>query len=282
MIQPRLIPIEQLVRRGGARPTSEDDLKALESSIAEVGLLNPITVRTMPDGMFEIIAGSHRYAVCDGLGHREILCHVVEMDDLRAELATIDENLCRAELTGIVRDKQTARRKELYEALHPETRNGVIGALSRYAPAKLANASFTVETAALSGRSERSVQRSAERGAKVSEEAAQLMRGTRLDTGIYADGLKGIPAAKQAEKVRRDLAEPLRPAPVAQAGPKRIDLGAYSRFITLSDDLSEMDAAAIIIGIPSANQRADLRNRVRSLLAFLEALDDLMEGSRHA
>ena len=122
MSNPRLIAIDSLIRRSDARQTSEEDLTALESSIAEVGLLNPITVRAMPDGMFEIIAGSHRYTVCDGLGHSEILCHVVEMDDLRAELAMIDENLCRAELSGILLDKQTARRKEIYEELHPETK----------------------------------------------------------------------------------------------------------------------------------------------------------------
>lgn len=50
----------------------------------------------------------------------------------------------------------TARRKEAYEALHPETRNGVIGATARHAPAKLADASFTADTAAKTGQSGRS------------------------------------------------------------------------------------------------------------------------------
>jgi ParB family chromosome partitioning protein len=49
---------------------------------------------------------------------------VVDDDDLRAELVMIDENLVRSELVGAERAKQTARRKEIYETLHPETKQG--------------------------------------------------------------------------------------------------------------------------------------------------------------
>ncbi|MBB3931213.1 hypothetical protein GGR25_002263 [Kaistia hirudinis] len=49
---------------------------------------------------------------------------------------------------------------------------------------------FSAETAAVSGRAERSIQRDAERGEKVTEEAMGLIRGTHLDTGAYLDKLK--------------------------------------------------------------------------------------------
>ena len=52
-------------------------------------------------------------------------CHVVTDDDLHAELAMIDENLCRAELSPAERAKQTARRKAIYLIWHPETDQGL-------------------------------------------------------------------------------------------------------------------------------------------------------------
>ena len=41
--------------------------------------------------------------------------------------------------------------------------------------------------------SERSVQRAAERGDKISDSAIQLIAGTDLDSGIYLDKLKRVP-----------------------------------------------------------------------------------------
>lgn len=120
----RLIPIEDLSRRSDTRREDIGATSNLADSIAKVGLTNPITVRVKPDGCFEIIAGSHRYAACDSLGHHEIMCQVVELDDLHAELAMIDENLCRAELSPSDRARQTARRKAIYEELHPEVKQG--------------------------------------------------------------------------------------------------------------------------------------------------------------
>ena len=55
------------------------------------------------------------------------------------------------------------------------------------------------------GRAERSIQRDAERGEKVSEEALNLVRGTALDTGSYLDKLKRVDQADQVETVQRAL-----------------------------------------------------------------------------
>ncbi len=80
----------------------------------------------------------------------------------------------------------------------------------------LSTASFASETARLIGKDERTIRRDAERGEKVSTEALDIVRGTRLDTGIYLDRLKRLPANEQAESARRDLAHPV-PVPVIQA-----------------------------------------------------------------
>jgi hypothetical protein len=44
---------------------------------------------------------------------------VVELDALRSELATLDENIVRYELTELERAEMEARRREIYETLYP-------------------------------------------------------------------------------------------------------------------------------------------------------------------
>lgn len=201
----RDLAIESIVRRADARALDETNISGLVDSISAVGLINPIRVRANGDG-FEVVAGSHRFEAAKRLGLVEITCLVVDDDDLHAELAMIDENLCRAELSPSDRARQTARRKAIYEALHPETRNGVIGATARHAPANLADASFTADTAASTGKSERAIQRDAERGEKVIDEVLTLIRGTKLDTGTYLDKLKKLDPNDQVSAAKRDLA----------------------------------------------------------------------------
>jgi len=58
------------------------------------------------------------------------------------------------------RAKQTARRKDIYEELHPETRQHIAGGRARQNSAS-DNLSFAESTAAATGKSERVVQRAA-------------------------------------------------------------------------------------------------------------------------
>lgn len=96
------------------------DIAALIQSIQDLGLLNPITITT--DGI--LVAGYHRLEACKSLGWRFIPVHVVDLDRLNAELAEIDENLMRNELHWFDRDKQLARRKEIYETKEGVIKNG--------------------------------------------------------------------------------------------------------------------------------------------------------------
>lgn len=86
---------------------------------------------------------------------------------LRVETAMIDENLCRAELSTAERSAQTARRKAIYEDLHPETRHGENQHSRGVAEFATPKDRFTSATSKAIGRSERAVQLDAERGEKV-------------------------------------------------------------------------------------------------------------------
>jgi len=199
------LPTNEINQRPDARAINADTVAALAESIAAVGLINPIRVRKISAG-WEVVAGVHRLEACKALGLAEIACDVVEDDDLHAELAMIDENLCRAELSPADRAAQTARRKAIYEALHPETRHG--GNLAGDGVAKFATPGtqrFSADTAKATGQSERVVQLHAERGEKVIGEVLEMIRGTKLDTGTYLDKLKKLPPNEQVAAARRDL-----------------------------------------------------------------------------
>jgi len=197
------IDIGSIFGRADARDISVATVERLAASMGEVGLINPPLVREVAGG-FELIAGAHRLGAAKRLGWKKVACEVVAHDDLRAELAMIDENLCRAELTPVDRARQTARRKAIYEELHPETQHG--GDRKSDQVAKLATRSFSEDQASVTGVSERAVQRDAERGKKIADEALDLIRGTPLDKGSYLDEIKKLPVSEQLAIVRRDVA----------------------------------------------------------------------------
>jgi ParB-like chromosome segregation protein Spo0J len=203
------LPTTAIFTRKDARKVDDASVASLVSSIREIGIINPLRVRLachVEEGgveAYEVIAGSHRLRAARKLGLESVPCVVVDDDDLRAELAMIDENLCRAELSPADRAAQTARRKAIYLELHPETAHG--GDRRSDQVADFATRSFVSETAGTSGKAERTVRLDAERGEKVCEEALNLVRGTALDTGSYLDKLKRVDPSEQVETVQRAL-----------------------------------------------------------------------------
>ncbi|MHA6687026.1 ParB/RepB/Spo0J family partition protein [Mesorhizobium sp. A556] len=287
-----ILPVELLHRRADARPLNDAVLAGLSESIETIGLVNPIRVRKSGTG-YEVIAGSHRFAACDLASMREIPCIIVKDDDLHAELAMIDENLCRAELSPVDRTKQTARRKAIYEELHPETKRESTLKRGDELPSRQVGETgpvdrFTAETAAATGRSERAVQRDAERGEKVIDEAANLIRGTKLDTGAYLDKIKRLLPNEQVHAVKRDLAyerqkdkEPRhggiagRYAATASNGQSEGGSKMFEAFIAMTDSIVTVPIDDLIRS--AGRQRAVLGQRASGLAdrmsAIMEALD---------
>jgi len=98
-------------------------VEALAASIAESGLKTPIEVAPN-EGGYILVAGAHRLAASQRLGHETIPARVsLGLDDDR-RLAEIDENLMRRELAPLDRAVFLAERKALYERLHPEAKQG--------------------------------------------------------------------------------------------------------------------------------------------------------------
>lgn len=271
-----LLPIDQLHRRPDARPLNDDTVAALAESIEQIGLINALRVRQSGEG-YEVIAGSHRFAACDLAGLHEIPCFIVGDDDLHAELAMIDENLCRAELSPSERAQQTARRKTLYESLHPETKHGQnIEIIPSGQFVRTDQPSFTEATAKAVGRDERSVRRDAERGEKITPEAHKLIVGTKLDKGTYLDQIKRVEPEKQIERIKADLTrEPTRGGIAgryhAVADTKPDPVKSAERFVALVD---QIEAVSVDNLISSGRMRAQVGQRASGLA---DHMNEIME-----
>ncbi|HHH26867.1 MAG TPA: ParB/RepB/Spo0J family partition protein [Polyangiaceae bacterium] len=127
-VQPvRQVPVEALVP-GEAQPRERFDAAALErlaASIRAQGVLQPILVRPLGPGRYEIVAGERRWRAARMAGLREVPVIALERDDAGAATAALVENLQREGLDpleaaeGIARlmREHGMRQREVAEAL---------------------------------------------------------------------------------------------------------------------------------------------------------------------
>ena len=190
--------ISEIKINPGRRDTQQRNVEELARSIAAVGLMNPITV-TQDN---TLIAGLHRLEAAKLLGWTEIECTVSDADGLQAELAEIDENFVRAGLSHRELGDLLLRRKELYEAIHPETRQGQRNGQTAKNDnlTVLAAKPFSEDTADKLGISKRTVERLVQTAANLTPEAKKTIRdaGDKITKG---DALKisKLPPDQQAE-----------------------------------------------------------------------------------
>jgi ParB family chromosome partitioning protein len=89
-------------RKGQPRTNfDEPALQELSESIAQHGLLQPITVRKLDGGYYQIIAGERRWRAARMAGLTEIPVRIVEADDRTVQELALVENLQREDLNPI-------------------------------------------------------------------------------------------------------------------------------------------------------------------------------------
>ena len=95
------IPIIK-IRPNKAQPRrlfSEEELCALSQSIAENGVLQPLTVRKVSASEYELVAGERRLRACVMAGLRKVPCILVKCSDKESAVYALLENLQRADLS---------------------------------------------------------------------------------------------------------------------------------------------------------------------------------------
>ena len=97
------IPIEKVEPRSD-QPRSVFDqrtLQELADSIREFGMIQPITVRKLDSGYYQIIAGERRWRAARMVGLKDVPIRVIEADDKRSMELAMVENLQREDLNPI-------------------------------------------------------------------------------------------------------------------------------------------------------------------------------------
>ena len=103
----------------------EESLQELSESILQYGLIQPITVRKLDSGYYQIIAGERRWRASRLAGLSEVPVRVIEADDRRtAELALV-ENLQREDLNPIEEAKGYKTLIEVYGLTQEEAAKSV-------------------------------------------------------------------------------------------------------------------------------------------------------------
>ena len=83
------------------RDFDEEELQALADSISVHGVIQPLTVRQMPTGYYQIIAGERRWRAARLANLSEIPVVIVEADDKKAMELALIENLQRQDLNPV-------------------------------------------------------------------------------------------------------------------------------------------------------------------------------------
>ena len=73
----------------------DEDMARLAESIAESGVLVPLTVRPLGDGMYGLVSGHRRKRAAEIAGLAAVPCVVRHMGDDEATIAMVDSNLQR-------------------------------------------------------------------------------------------------------------------------------------------------------------------------------------------
>jgi len=104
------------IERNPDQPRTDFDPQGIEelaNSIKKNGLLQPIIVREITKGHYQIVAGERRYQACKSLKKETIPANIVVLDDTQAQTVALVENLQRDNLNPIEEAKGYKRLVEL-------------------------------------------------------------------------------------------------------------------------------------------------------------------------
>ena len=241
----------------------EENVKNLEISIAQVGLMQPITLRLWPSeeaGAYEyqLIAGGHRFEACKRLGATTIAARCIEADDYKAALLSVDENCIRAEPSAIERALAFGSLREAYDAKHGhDVSPGVAGGKARQQIESVE--SFAVITGRAVSLSDKTIRRDLQFFATFGRQSLEKIVRTTLDSFSELTALKELDVDKRRslfEQAARGVnisakpdAQALRTAKVMEAALDAANAVAVAVEDAESEDTRDVDPAdADVIG----------------------------------
>ena len=189
------------------RGVEEDHALAIQASIVEHGLLNPITVRATPNRKkgaqpYTLVAGAHRHRAIELLEEAQIDCLVVEGDALEAQLIEVEENVFRNDLSALDRAVFIQSYRDIYEQQNDKVRRGNpnfsnSANLAELMEQEAANG-FSRHVSERLGFSARSVERANQIARNIPKDMRDRLRGTPVaDNQSQLLKLAQLPPAKR-------------------------------------------------------------------------------------
>jgi ParB family chromosome partitioning protein len=102
-VELRMVPVD-LVRPNPDQPRKRIDpesIAALAQSVKAAGLIQPLIVRPMPDGSYELIAGERRWRAAGQAGLEQVPVVVRDEDEPRRLQTALIENMAREDLNPV-------------------------------------------------------------------------------------------------------------------------------------------------------------------------------------
>jgi ParB family chromosome partitioning protein len=123
----RKLPVD-IIQRGKYQPRMDmhqESLQDLADSISEQGVVQPIVVRPVGEGRYEIIAGERRWRAAQLAGLHDIPAVVREVDDRGAIAIALIENIQRENLNPIEEARALKRLVDEFAVTHEEAAHAV-------------------------------------------------------------------------------------------------------------------------------------------------------------
>ena len=119
------IPISELVpfKDHPFRVVDDDHMMETVESVKEYGVLVPVIVRPLEDGLYEIVSGHRRKRACELAGIDEIPVIIRDLDDDEATIIMVDSNLQRE--TILPSERAKAYQMKMTALSHQGTRHDI-------------------------------------------------------------------------------------------------------------------------------------------------------------
>ena len=200
---PVKIPIDQIELGDRLRDPNIEDIRAIQLSMAQVGLMTPISVRRGEEDKYLVIYGAHRLLAARNLheqgveGWDTIDAFVVGCGADEALLREIDENLIRAELSPYDQAEFLAQRLKIWEAKHgPAKKGGDQKSNSKFSNLveEVKKPGFYEDAEQRLGLDQTTIRLAVKRRLGISDEVWKRLRGTDITRkGVLLDRLLKAP-----------------------------------------------------------------------------------------
>lgn len=280
LLKRETVSIDQIDVGERLRPVSEAGVESLIASITELGVMkDPIHLRQKKNGQLVLIAGGHRLEAAKRLGWSDVSAHVwADVTDDWARLMEVDDNLAGAEMNALDTAVFLAKRKEVYERLHPETKAATGSALvaRRWNTADtMSVVSFATATAEKFGLTDRHVRRMIAVGTALNR--ADLTKLRAAPKPVTLADLQVIAKATSSDEQAHIVAA-LSAGSAKSAGQARAAFIAREKGIepSVKDPVEEAFKAlgALWARAPKAAKRWFAEDHAPELLALLDGEDD--------